>query len=66
MAQDATTTDLPPDLVINQVEDMTDEEFVKIPLQDKDEARRRAALLEMYKPGGVGYPLNITIDAIQP
>jgi hypothetical protein len=31
---------------------MTDEEFVKIPLEDKDEMRRRAALLEYYKPGG--------------
>ena len=65
-AQDATNTDIPPELVISQVEDMTDEEFVKIPLEDKDEMRRRAALLEYYKPGGQGYPLTITIDAIQP
>jgi hypothetical protein len=43
---------------------LTDEEFVKLPLTDKDQIKTRAALLEMYKPGGSGYPLMINIESI--
>lgn len=47
-------------------EEMTDEEFVLLPLEDKDEMRRRSALLEKYKEGGEGYPLTVQIDSIEP
>jgi hypothetical protein len=45
---------------------LTDEEYAAIPLNDADLTKRRAELLNKYKPGGSGYPLRVTIDSIYP
>jgi len=54
-----TTGDVPKDYSVNEIESMTDEEYQQIPLTDADQTRRRSELINMYKPGGSGYPLNV-------
>jgi len=71
LADDETVTETivieaPKDLGVRDIENMTDEEYATIPLQDADLTKRRAELLNRYKPGGAGFPLKVQIDSIWP
>lgn len=57
---------MPQDYTIGEIVDLSDEEYAKLPLTDRDQIKRRSELLEMYKPGGSLYPLTTHIESIEP